>query len=271
MALVCKDLFGCKIDRPEPIFIHVKAVWILDGCDTSYISELQNKVAEHRGCNQEDLYSPETTHIVATDWAAVVMRWSWRWINWVMTEWEVVVVEPEWIQAILDNPGLSVSPEDYKINLPWESTIALIQEKISTDRQYKLPYPEFFPFKEDPYEAASQRAIVDEMEKSLFVDVKVIFVEKGISKWALEQYRRNIVEHQGELVDSLTKKTTHLVTQNYTDACVQFGVTWIRLMSANHGLHVVNTGWLDESLQLDRLVRESCYSEFEMAPTFYTP
>ena len=125
-------------------------------------------------------------------------------------------------------------------------------------------------YNEDPYEAAGH-AIVQPMEKSVFWGVKVIFIEAGFSKWKLEQYLRQIVEHEGEVVSKLTEETTHLVTKNYTDVCEQCEIMWVWWMWLTFGLSVVPPAWLDKSLKKGILVNVDPYGMFETGPTSYTP
>ena len=129
----------------------------------------------------------------------------------------VVIVDPDWVRDSLAENCLQ-DVDDYEIYKPWEQTKHLILEKVETDAM-QLPGLEQYPC-----ESLVQCALFTDMEKSLFVGVRALFVDKGIAKWELEHYKREIVEHQGELHDTLSENTTHLVTKIYTDACVKLGL-----------------------------------------------
>jgi hypothetical protein len=264
MHPIQRDLFSSNANFPKSIFKGVKAVWVVDGCDTATTQLLKTEVMDRSGYNFPELLSGQTTHIIAIDWGAVIMKWSWRWINYVMSVKGVAIVDLEWVKDSLDANCLQ-DVDDYAIYIPWKDTRDLIIEKCATDRML-LPNPELYPFV-----STIRRVLFEDMEKSIFQGVKAIFVETGIAKSSLEHYRRTIIEHQGELHEKLTIHTTHLVTKIYTDACVKFGVCDIRMKHANNGMWVISPRWVQESLSAGHLVYEGNCDEYEMAVTSYTP
>lgn len=268
MPPVRRDLFDPNTPSPptDPIFRGVRTVWLLDGCCRKASQLLQDEVVDRHGLVDEDLLSVRTTHIVALDWGAVILRWSWRWIIHVMTMEGVVIVDPDWVRDSLAENCLQ-NVDDYEIYEPWEQTKHFIIEKVETDAM-QLPDPEQYP-----YESLVQRTLFTDMEKSLFLGVRALFVDKGIDKWELEHYKREIVEHQGELHDTLSENTTHLICKKYSYACVKFGPnTMRRAMKVRGKLWAISPHWVRISLIDRKLAYEVNFDEhFKVYPTAYTP
>jgi len=178
----------------------------------------------------------------------------------------VVVVHPDWVTDSLALNCLQ-DVDDYEIYVPWEQTKQLMLKRVETDAM-ELQDPEQYP-----YESLVQRTLFTNMEKSLFSGVRALFVDKGIDKWEVEHYKREIVEHQGELHDTLSEFTTHLICKKYSYACLKFGPNTMRkAMKVRGELWAISPDWVKISLIQRKLAFEHHFDEhFRECPTAYTP
>lgn len=268
MPPVRRDLFqlNTPTESMKPIFRGVRVVWVLDGCCTHESKRLQDQIVDRHGFEDIDLLSVRTTHIVALDWGAVILRWSWRWITHVMTKQGIVIVDPDWVRDSLAHNCLQ-DVGDYDIFQPWEETKALILEKVETDAM-QMPDPEQYP-----YAALVRGALWTHMQKSLFVGVNALFLERGIDKWELEKYKREIVEGQGELHDTLSGNVTHLFTKKFSYLCVKFGyINMQKVMAVRGQPWAILPDWVKQSLIDGKLAPENHYDEYLIEyPNAYTP
>lgn len=237
-------------DVPKTLFRLVHATWVMDGMlDTEPFQHLKAKFKAYGGGVHSAFTSAHVDYIITRDWASVIMKWSWRWIHYLIRHEGLKVVHTDWIKcSLIANRVVDVTRFD--LSMDWASTKATIQQKVVTDL-HMVPRPHT-----SLDESASLRRVtVDDLKKSIFFDVKAVFLPLSLTLEQEDVIKRNFIEHRGKLCETFGRHTTHVITSKWNYASFRLGSRELR-KSVKRGCKVVHHTWVLDSLVVGGMLWE---------------